>query len=641
MSKEIDAKSRLLMAGIIFWGLVVHTIVKPVWVQADPDAPTALQIIEPNGEQDTLPELDEFATMQIGDPWDMKNSMDLQLYHTVDSYWENEYFADGFFHGTLTRGDGTEYLMPLYAGGYMHDAMRIGRIGYNYPINADYYRYLVFRMYYDGPSCYTGIVHWSEDDSRAPATSGISNVFFVPPKPACEEKPPGWYIYTLDLQSIGVQWGQKDWGGIVRELRIIPVGNVSPGINVRIDWIRLTHEDPTTARPFTIRWRGGSGDLQLYASREDTVLDADDIFIGTVNASAGQYQWQTGVMEAGTYYIYATNGTDAAWSPGPVVFKAPPTAHIASPSMTSGPEYSAVEIGNPWDMNDSADVNLAPPPPFNICMDQVSFTDGVFHARTPLCPGGLYGNDPMIFLGGMDRYPAGTPDPEVDTSRYHYLSFRYYLEGEQDLAKGWVARFVWWKENATDNGAVELPSLGRDIILYEGWHTYTLDLMADDAIDEISTNGIPWAQAHPNRLRLDPNELFAELSPGYIHLDWVKLTAMDSVVQGDLYPITFTASDDDVSYQVFYDTDRIASNGRMPVQIYTPDVTPHGQFKVFLPALFKTYTGPGGDGEPFDGYRVWWDTSDVPPGQYWIGVVLNNGYNETTWYSDAPIEVQP
>jgi hypothetical protein len=225
----------------------------------------------------------------------------------------------------------------------------------------------------------------------------------------------------------------------------------------------------------------------------------------------------------------------------------------------------------------------------------------------------------------------------VDTQRYHYLSFRYYMEGDQNLAEGWVARFFWWQDNVTDNGTIELPAHGRDIVLQEGWNTYELDLLANDAIDEVISTGIPWAQAHPNRLRLDPNELYPELSPGKIHLDWVKLTAMDEVVRGTPYAITFSTSEDDVSYQIYYDTDRNPANGEKPIDVFVPQVNSGGEFQVFLPAIFKM-SSPSM--EAAGGHHVQWDTSSVPAGQYWISVVLNNGYNTTRWYSDAPLRVR-
>ncbi len=598
-------------------------------------AQASLQVIEPNGVGDTLAEIDEFASVQIGDPWDMEQQADLQQFRTLDSLFTNERFEEGIFYGNMTVGDGREYVMPLYAGPPYHDAIRTGRIGYTYPIDADRYHYLTFRMYSNGPNCHTGVIFWSEDDVRSEQSAAISNGFFVPPKPDCEGKPPGWYDYTYDLKLIGRQWGNKDWSGVVRELRIIPVGGVPVGTEIRMDWIRLTAQNPSTARPYTIRWQGGNETVAIYASRGDRVLDGNDILVALSSAGAGQATWQTGLVEAGTYYIYITDGTSSVWSPGALVLNRPSAVAIDAPSMSSGPEYSAIEIGNPWDMSDAADVTTNPPPPWNICMDQISFQSGIFNARTPRCPDYMDFNDPMIFLGGMDPNPPGVPDPEVDTQRYHYLSFHYYMKGEQTMPGGWIARFFWWKMSAEDNAVIELPTTGRAIVIHEGWNTYSVNLTASDVIDKGDLTGIPWLQAHPNRLRLDPNELLAQYSPGYVHFDWIKLAAVDEVSQGQPYTIRFTSSKAPITYHVYYDTDRNPGNGRTPVQAYRGDDPPPDGFRVVLPVVYRSDAGVGPRS-----YTLTWDTSDVPLGQYWISVDADDGYNSTTWYSEAPINVK-
>ena len=568
-----------------------------------------LELTEPNGIGDNLAEIDDFATSHMGDPWDMEQPTDLQLYRTHESYFQNERFENGNFVGNMTVGDGREYIMPLYAGAVDHDAMRIGKIGYNYPVDTNHYRYLSFRMYSSGPSCRQGIVRWSEDDTRDDGVSGYSNGFYVPPQP---------------------------WDRIIREIRITPVGGVPAGTEIRMDWIRLTAEDPLTSRPYTIRWQNATGPVTLHASRGDKTLDGNDILIGTVDGSLGKYVWQTGVLEAGTYYIHVTDGKTSAWSPGALVLNKVPSVQIVAPSMTSGPEYSALEIGNPWDMSDAADVNLNPPPPFRTCMDQTRFENGVFHARTPRCPKDLLHNDPMIFLGGFDRNPPGTPDPEVNTGRYRYFSFRYWLEGEQNMPGGWVARVLWWKENATDNGAVEAPSTGRDIILYEGWNTYSLDLTAEDAVDNTLPQDRSWLESHPNRMRLDPNEMMPDLSPGFIHLDWVKLTAVDEGQRGQPYTIRFLTSESGVSARAYYDTDRNPGNGKTAVREVS-DSAVSTQHRLLLPLM--TRSSGGSDARAAE-ETIRWDTSGVPAGQYWICIEVNDGLNTRTWYSEAPVIVR-
>ena len=135
-------------------------------------------------------------------------------------------------------------------------------------------------------------------------------------------------------------------------------GQNAVGATLKLDWVRLTAEDPRTARPYTIRWAGtgSGGPVTLYASPNDKTLDQDDIVIATdQDPSGGSFVFQTGVLPAGTYYIAAKNNAGVVWSSGLLTIHQPPKINITRPSMTSGQEYSAAEIGNAWDMSDPAD----------------------------------------------------------------------------------------------------------------------------------------------------------------------------------------------------------------------------------------------------------------------------------------------
>ena len=84
------------------------------------------------------------------------------------------------------------------------------------PINADYYRYLTFRMYSSNTTCNSGGIQWFTDDSYTNASMGLSNGFLVPPNP-CFQQPAGWYTYVIDLKTIGLYQGGASWSGLIRE----------------------------------------------------------------------------------------------------------------------------------------------------------------------------------------------------------------------------------------------------------------------------------------------------------------------------------------------------------------------------------------------------------------------------------------
>jgi hypothetical protein len=487
---------------------------------------------------------------------------------------------------------------------------------------------------------------------------GFSNGFSVPPICAGES---GWNVYVLDLKTIGIVSGSHDWTGTIRELLLHPfAGTGTVGATIKLDWARLTTADPRTARPYTIQWTGNGtgGPVTLYASPNDTLLDADDIVI-TTNQSAGDgsFTFQTGVLPAGRYYIAASNTNGTAWSSGPLIINAPPQVTLTRPSMTSGQEYAANEIGNAWDMSDVADVNynLMAWEKASTCVSNESFSGGIYSAQIPNCPAGSPYSDPILYLGGLNRYLPGTADPVIDTSKYRYLSYRYYHSGQQNVADGWVARLGWWRVAADDGTVLEPPVMSRDVIIQEGWNTYKLDLWAADLLDEAYPPGTPsWTASHPNRLRFDPDELAAALTPATIQLDWIKLNAMDEVSQGGSFPIEFTlAGTLPVTVTFYYDPDTNPSNGRFLIgtqaalaagwkpaepgaasDTVAQIISSSGMTQtVFLPVIARNLIACSGN-------CYIWNTAGVPKGTYYICTDAWDAHNAAYRCSEAPVVVK-
>jgi len=616
-----------------------------------PLSPTVLTVTAPGASGVVLPELDEFATTVMADPWDISEPTDLAFYRQ-ESQMNNSVFANGVYSAQMTAGDGRERITLLTAGAQNNAAMRVGKIGHNYPIDADRYKYLTLRMYKSNTNCNSGLIQWYADDSYSNASMGVSNGFLTP----CVA---GWSTYVLNLQTLGIQLGGKNWSGTIRELIIHPfAGAGAAGATVKLDWARLTASDPSTTQPYTIQWTGdGSGGaVTLYASRGNAVLDADDIVIATgQSASGGSFVFQTGVLPAGTYYIGAKNSSSEAWSGGPLTINAPPQVTLTRPSMTSGQEYAATEIGNAWDMSDVTDLNYNLQPWEQTCVTGESFSSGIYSAQVPNCPPGSSYSDPILYLGGMNRYPPGTVDPVVDTNKYRYLSFRYSHSGEQNVGQGWVTRFGGWQVDGFDTSIIEAPVLSRDIIILEDWNTYKIDLWAADAVDESYPPGTPtWTASQPNRLRFDPDELAAFLTPGPIQLDWIKLTAMDEVNQGNPFPIEYQLSGTlPVTLTFYYDTDTNPSNGR--TLIGTVGISSLGSYveqprnpaadqaspsstlaltpRAYLPIVARNSIHCVAN-------CFLWNTSGVPKNTYYICIEARDAYNTTYRCSEAPVVVK-
>lgn len=609
-------------------------------------APDALAFTAPGSSGAVLPEMDEFATMVLGDPWDMNEHTDL-AYYRRDSQLNNSTFANGLYSAQMTGGLGAERITLLTAGAVNNTVMRIGKIGYNFPINADKYRYLTLRLYKSNRDYNSGLIQWFETDAYTRDVEGVSNSYPVP-------SGAGWHTIVVDLQAIGIQAGSKTWSGTIRELIVHPfAGPGAAGATVQLDWARLTAEDPNGARPYTIRWSGGSGAIDLYASAGDKTLDERDVRIAAgVDASSGAYTFQTGILPAGDYYIAAVDSSGARWSSSPLTINTVPQITVKSPSMTSGEEYGADFMTEGWSDAQVTDLNQSLLPWETSCVSDERFSDGIFSANlVPYC-GGTY-VDPILSLGGMDVYPRGIQDPTIDTSRYRYLSFRMYHSGLQDVHEGWVARFGWWQTSADEWSSTQEIVMSRDIVLLEGWNTYTIDLWAPDVVDEEHPIKRSWRDSAPNRLRLDPSELNSALTPASIQLDWIKLTAVDDVTSGSQYPIWFEAQDGS-SLTFYYDTDRNPSNGAGTIgrttagpgsaaitfapETDTAATAPAGPsvngYALFLPAMSNNYVACN------PGECLAWDTSRIAPGVYYICAESDDGLNSVYRCSEAPVVIR-
>ncbi|MEJ2748910.1 MAG: hypothetical protein P8183_13550 [Anaerolineae bacterium] len=627
--------------GAIFFLLIIFTV-SSAKTTSDTNA---LIFTSPPASGVILPELDEFATTVMHDPWDMNENTDLWAYRS-ESAMINSIFANGLYSAQMTTGDGGERITLLTAGAKNNAAMRIGKIGYKFPINAGHYRYLTYRFYKSNSECNTALIIWFETDAYTSDVQGISKSY-----PACETAVAGWHTKVIDLATIGIQAGSKEWSGTIRELILKPFsGTGAANATVKLDWARLTHEDPRSARPYTIRWTGGSGQVDLYASPRDKILDNNDILIAAdIDGGTGAYTFQTGVLPAGDYYIGVDTGSGVTWSSGPLVINTPPHITITRPSKTSGQDYAETEKGNAWDMNDSNDLNDVLPANWETCVSNPSFNNSIYSATMTGCSTDSVFTDARLILGHMN--PSGK-DPTIDTSRYRYFSFRYMLEGEQNVGEGWLSRFGWWQ---TISGITTEPTvMSRDIMLVEGWHTYSVDLWAADVVDEAHSVQVPWISSAPNRLRFDPAELYLTRLPVNFYIDWIKLTAMDEVVQGDGFPVEYDLVTDGApvsSIVFYYDKDTNPSNGRDLVLLTNSSAQVTDQSSDMVGADGEMVQSTDGISANSFIYLpivlnnncsdcMVWDTIHVAPGDYYICIEASDAYNSSYQCSEAPVKVK-
>jgi hypothetical protein len=308
----------------------------------------------------------DFATTVLGDPWDMSSIKDIYNEKTqnINSAAGVNRMAieDGMLAGMSTNNDPHLFLVW---GGFDHHQNASRRYGTNTPVDADYFRYLVVRMYLsEAAASDGGRVVWSRD--RNLQQLGISRPFRLQP---------GWFTYVIDLRTIGVEAGGVPWSGAMQALRLNPTSRAN--VHIKIDWVRLVaeHDLPT----YDVTWSEREGAVSLYATKTQS-YDRSTVIATSWDARHGAYRWPVGLMEPGNYYIYRTVARD----------------------------YATLALGQPWDLTSSS-----------------QYTLNEFHVHSN--SGGRLrvsptGNDPYITL----RLDQNTP---INAGLFKRFSFRMNSQG--------------------------------------------------------------------------------------------------------------------------------------------------------------------------------------------------------------------
>lgn len=296
----------------------------------------------------------------------------------------------------------------------------------------------------------------------------------------------------------------------------------------------------------------------------------------------------------------------SSYSAQRVAIKGAPVLKFSKPSMTSGADYATENLGNPWDFDSSADMGST----LNLLNE--SYTNGVFRSDsetvTRACnessTAGVWG-EPNLNMN------MGRP---VDSSRFRYLNFRMKLSGDQDVGWGWVSR-VYFLQKGYNNPAIPSQpgdhAITNDIVIYEGWNDYTIDMTRSDLYDDEAKSYSTWTSITPTLIRFDPHEIPHSI-PTTFEMDSITIHAKDVADQS--YSIEWALSN---------------SSGPLTTTLYYSDQAParSGAAQV----LIATLTG----GET--SYQ--WNTSAVAEGEYWLKAVVSDGLNSNEWWSNAPLIV--
>jgi hypothetical protein len=558
---------------------------------------------------------EDFATNSFQDPWDMNQRTDFGWFlYGADSPAPDvtvlpDSFSSGFFHGTT----GTSPNLFLLETGNP-EAASLGKTGTNYPIDADVYKMVAIRMFINGsPQATFG---WNRTHLWDGTQSG-SNIFTLSP---------GWRTYFVDLSTLGIRVGTVQWSGLIRSLQFSP-SYLTP-FDFYIDWIRLVNINPALCR--SVSWSGLTpGQFDLYLSSNaggttpDTLLATGQNILarrGTDGCAAGgtnSYNFYAGGLAPGTYRVIARRISDATTfvSSTTYVVNAAPTLTVTAPSEEgSADDFATTQLGNPWDMNATTDIEtffniptasrtIAQIPTETPAGVQLGSTNVFWGSSTAALPGSV--GDPIMQM----VWPPGTL---IDPNRYRILTVEFGLPNlARSVNTGSVARIAWRVAGGTD-------AVSDDIVFNSRLGVNVLDKvivdMADRAVMKIEQGSqegwVPGNSGTPgiDRFRFDIHE-FSNPTPFFVRR--IKLAAFERANTGTNYTIRWNASKAG-SVTVYRDTDRNQFNG----------------------GLTQIGTAAASAGA---GAFVW--NANVT-GQHYIYVVINDGQgNSNGAYSRWPVVV--
>jgi len=545
----------------------------------------------------------DFASDFWSDPWDFNNREDVALDPAQIDGFSNFSIANGLAGGTLTttrtgaaNGSNLYLLQRAYWG-----ILNPGRTGRGTPINSTYYTKLAFKMSSTRGDQFPRL-YWFHNDLGNPAGEGAGWRYVDPATPS----PAGNNIFVVDLTQANqvTPWT----AGPVRGLAIYP-NSSAVGYPIQLDWVRLTTSDANSAsKVVPVTWSGGSGSTTIQVS--DAAGSTLTIASGLTGTS---FNWNYGVLPPGTYTLTVIRGGVA--SAGRTFrINTPPVFHMTDPDESGGVDFATTVLGNPWDMQDAADIKYDGGATIVDHLVSRSFSGGLFHGISDGVVVGMAGSvpmgDPQMYL--LSNPSAANTHDLIDTTRYHRLTFSLQTDRAFDLQLGFVARVFWGA--ATGPGAPYTGvAITKDIITWPGMNSYTIDLASlSGAVDGglEPSNPLPWTSQRMRHLRIDPFEIAAQTA---FHAGPVKLAADDETSSGS-FTIRWTGGDADGEAAVvalYYDTDRDPAAGLTTIAT----------------------------GVPIQNGAYVWNASTVPQGTYYIFAVASDGRNTTSTYSSGPVRV--
>jgi hypothetical protein len=567
---------------------------------------------------------DDYFSRVWGNPRDMEDTHDLYLLSSTCSgklraNWSSTSFADGVWSGVTGNVGGTRIVAVLNPGWV--SSLDLGEDGQLRPIDTQHYTQLTFRMRVaNGAGASRPRIEWANGPIGATGARGIKG-FWI-------EGDGQWHVYSVNLGT-DPNWtsGPVSWLWFqLEDLRV--------GYRVDIDWVRLT---PRQTRQ--VRWQGDalSGSARVYLGPDagrperygDLVLYERFDVPESIHASARSLTVPAS-LPGGQYYARVEAAGTGANSSDFWRFTPLPIAEIVAPSYTSGEDWATANLGNAWDMEGLVDISVDATEMDAIRSIKVS--DGVLIVVSK--------DDGMADCGvPWPHRPLGLNlgGKRIDQNKYKYFSYRYRVEEAPDQGAGGESRIRWqaqhlshWPTGRTD-----------DISLHDNdWFTYSVDLASLTPEEGGGLEGEKgeWKDIPADVLQIMLHESHRQWTS---HLDWVKLTAENEArgsyvvrwnvlgTSESLKTTLYWARKQGDSYQLVPGSGEVI--GTLPAQ----GVQVAQGHVVYLPYIVGWYAGES------DTLQHVKSTQGLSTGQaYYIAIKLEDGYNESMWYSPLPVRVR-
>lgn len=541
-----------------------------------------LAVLEPDGTGDVVAEGVDYATVVLGDRWDMNELTDIYRFKTRNVSSLQALGGILSFH-TDTNDARIWMLWPGSANAHSIDR------GNRFPIDTSRFKQFTMRIKLTGGEPvlpHFSVLHYYEDEFSAtpPPAVGLSNGVRVLNDGI-------WQIVTLDLENEVFTDSPYGWTDkpFMEGLRLDP--NQYPDTDIEIDWVRLTERASAIHRQLVSWMPDGSASYDLEA------MDAGGTrFFLTTVSGASMAMVDLSPLPPGDYAIVvsSSNGGEAQ-SPGNVTINEAPVLNFTQPDIRGDQanSYAAVEASNAWGPWGPADIFLT----HDLRDIRFDVVPGVLTARST-------GNDPYIVLN--------TP-VDIDADFYRLLCFTIDVKLPRTPNEFSLVRILF-------GDTTSQLTQTDDIVLEEGLTEYCIGDMKNVAIEPNAAFFGPWAGPQPV-LRFDPHENVVD--PACATGGGTPETCSDielaSVVLApfDLADPQFDISwdvvdaDDDPSVMLFADIDKDPANGN------------------------ETMIASGLIGS--DGSFTWDSTGVVPSGQYEIFAQVSDGLNQVVRYAEGPL----